>query len=287
MVLAERLGGEVLALDSMKVYRGMDIGTDKPTLTERRGIPHHLLDLLAPSESMNLRRFVDLAHATVQDIQARGHQPIAVGGTALYLKGVLHGVFEGPAANLELRARLRTEAAAHGVAALHQRLATVDPASAARLHPNDYKRIERALEVHELSGVPLSVQLGQWAQQPSLAADVFVLTWPRDELDRRINTRVERMFDMGLLEEVERILGSGGFGPQSGEAVGYREAAAVLAGTMERKTAVQLVQQRTRQFARKQLTWFRSMTAARWVEAREGDSAESLAERVLSLRARV
>lgn len=281
VTVAEALSGEVVALDSMKVYRGMDVGTDKPTLHERRAVPHHMLDLLDPLEAMNLRRYVDLAREAVGAIRGRGHQPLVVGGTALYLKGFLQGVFEGPSADLELRGRLRAEAALGGVPLLHQRLALHDPPTAARLHPNDYKRIERALEVWELTGIPLSSHLGQWEQQPVLAAVVCVLTWPREELDKRINERVGRMFDTGLLEEVQRIQATGGFGTQSAQAVGYREAVAVLDGSLTRSAAVDLVQRRTRQFARKQLTWFRSIKEACWIEARSGDSAESLAPRVL------
>lgn len=281
VAVAESIGGEVVTLDSMKVYRGMDVGTDKPTPAERRAVPHHLLDSLAPQEPMNLRRYVDAAARAVADIHARGREAVLTGGTALYLKGFLHGVFEGPAADPEFRAALRLEYASLGAVALHERLKTVDPAAAARLHPNDRKRVERALEVHALTGKSLSEQIGQWQPTVPPWAVVIVLTWPREVLFERINERVQRMFDGGLLEETARILESGGFGPQSGQALGYAEAQAVLAGTLNKETAIAEVQRRTRLFARKQLTWFRSLGGVHWIEGQPGQGVAELTERAL------
>jgi tRNA dimethylallyltransferase len=283
VAVAEAIGGEVITLDSMKVYRGMDVGTDKPTRAERREVRHHLVDGLAPDESMNLRRYVDSAWAVVKDIQERGREAILTGGTALYLKGFLHGVFDGPAADHDLRAALRAEYAALGAGVLHKRLRSVDPVAAARLHPNDRKRIERALEVHALTGRNLSDQLRGWHDPVPSWACVVILTWPREVLYDRINTRVERMFEGGILEETASILGSGGFGPQSSQALGYAEAQAVLAGTMTKAAAVERVQARTRQFARKQLTWFRSLQGAQWIEGTRETGIEQLTERVLRL----
>lgn len=281
--IADAIGAEVVTLDSMKLYRGMDVGTDKPTHEERRSVPHHLMDSLLPQESMNLRRYVDAARSAVADIHSRGREAVLTGGTALYLKGFLHGVFDGPAADPEFRDALRREYAALGAQVLHDRLRAVDPTAAARLHPNDRKRVERALEVHALTGKSLSEQLGQWhADLPGWAV-VIVLTWPREVLYERINERVKRMFDGGLLEETARILETGGFGPQSGQALGYAEARAVLAGTMGKATAIAEVQRRTRLFARKQLTWFRSLASAHWIEGAEGQGIPELTERVLQV----
>ncbi len=281
VAVAEAIGAEIVTLDSMKVYRGMDVGTDKPTTGERRGVPHHLLDSLSPLEPMNLRRYVDAAHAAVADIHARGREAVLTGGTALYLKGFLHGVFEGPAADPVFRAALRAEYAELGSPALHERLKVLDPTAALRLHPNDRKRVERALEVHALTGKCLTEQLGQWRSAVPAWAVVSVLTWPREVLYERINERVQRMFEGGILEETARLLASGGFGPQSGQALGYAEAQAVLAGSMSKGDAIALVQRRTRLFARKQLTWFRSLESAHWIEGEAGQGVPELAERVL------
>lgn len=280
-VLARRLGGEIIVLDSMKVYRGMDLGTDKPSPEDRGTVPHHLLDILDPRESMNLRRYVDLARGAAADILRRGAVPIVAGGTALYLQGFLHGVFEGPEADSGFRDRLRAEAAALGLPALHERLRGIDPAAAARIHPQDYKRIERALEVHHLTGRPISGLQTQWAGAPALPHRLYLLGWDRHVLDRRIDDRVDAMFRSGLVEEVRGILERGGFGPQSGEALGYRETAAHVRGEAGLAETIELVKRHTRRFARRQLTWFRRLATAVRIEGREGEGPEELAGRIL------
>ncbi len=281
-LVAEEISGEIVTLDSMKVYRGMDLGTDKPTAAERRGVPHHLLDILDPRESMNLRRYVDLATEAVAGIRARGRRPLVVGGTALYLQGFLYGVFEGPDADPAFRAALRAEAAAAGTASLHARLASVDPVAARRIHANDYKRIERALEVVARTGRPITELQREWSAEPGVAHRLYVLTWDRAILDRRIDERVVRMFEQGLVEEVRRLEEAGGFGPQSSEALGYREVVEHLRGDHTLAETICLVQQRTRRFARRQLTWYRRMPSARWIVATPGTSAEELARRIIT-----
>jgi tRNA dimethylallyltransferase len=266
VALARRVGGEVLSLDSMKVYRRMDIGTSKPTPAERQGIPHHLVDLIEPWESMNLARFVDLAHGAREDVARRGRVPVAAGGTMMYLHGFLNGVFAGPVADLALRERLRDEARAAGTPALHARLAAVDAAAAARIHPNDYKRIERGLEVHALTGVPLSRLQSEGTRRPSFARQVHVVTFRRDVLDARIDARVLAMFEAGLVDEVRAILAGGGFGRESGEALGYREVVEHVRGLRGLSETIALIQKRTRRFARRQLTWLRKLDAASWHE---------------------
>jgi tRNA dimethylallyltransferase len=258
--LAAKLSGEVLSLDSMKVYRGMDIGTSKPTAVERRGVPHHLIDVLDPRESMNLARFVALAHETRADVVARGRVPVAVGGTMMYLHGFRHGVFAGPVADLELRESLREEARVVGVPKLHARLAAVDPLAASRIHPNDYKRIERALEVHAATGEPIS-RLQKETQAPAFARQVYVLSFRRDVLDARIDRRVLAMFETGFVAEVREILDSGGFGRESGEGLGYREVVEHLQGRLSLEETIALIQRRTRRFARRQLTWLKRLEA--------------------------
>jgi tRNA dimethylallyltransferase len=259
--LARRLDGEVLSLDSMKVYRGMDIGTAKPTAAEQAQAPHRLIDLLSPREAMHLRRFVDLAHEARRDAARRKKTPVVVGGTQLYLHGFLHGVFEGPPQDQIFRERLRAEAAALGVPALHARLRACDPTAAGRIHENDYKRIERALEVHHATGRPISALQAEGTVPSTFPRRVAVLTWDRAVLAARIEARVVEMFREGFVDEVRRILAEGGFGREAGDALGYPETIALLAGKISEDEAIRLIQNGTRQFARKQLTWLRKLPA--------------------------
>jgi tRNA dimethylallyltransferase len=281
--LALRIGAEILSLDSMLVYRGMDIGTAKPRAADRARVPHHLIDILDPLESMNLARFVSLAEEVALEIAARGRVVLAVGGTALYLKGFLHGVFPGPSADPAFRAGLREEALRLGVPALHARLAASDPAAAARLHPNDYKRIERALEVLSLSGRPISDWQQEWRAGPRRPARIFVLTRPRPLLDQAIDARVREMVEAGFVDEVRGLFAGGGLGPQAREALGYREVAGHLEGEADLESTIARIQRATRRFARKQLTWFRRLEGAEWIDPGEtpaADLARILADRL-------
>jgi tRNA dimethylallyltransferase len=260
VALARRLGAEVVALDSMTLYRGMDIGTAKPTPAEREGIPHHLIDVLDPWESASVAQYRAWAVETVAGIEARGHRVLFVGGTALYLKALLRGLFEGPGADPDRRQALEEEADRRGAAALHARLAALDPAIAARLHLHDRRRVVRALEVVEATGRPLS----QWQTEHDRPAPegvaVFALERPRDELRDRIDRRVVRMFADGLVEEVRRLqAGARPIGPTAAQGVGYREVLDRFAGRLSDEAMVERVQARTRQFAKRQMTWFRGL----------------------------
>jgi tRNA dimethylallyltransferase len=221
--LAERLGAEIVAMDSMTLYRGLDVGTAKPTPEERRRVPHHLIDVIDPWESASVAWWLERAAACCQDIVRRGKRPLMVGGTGLYLKAVLCGLFDGPPADEDIRRKLLREAASGGPEALHARLLQVDPPSAARLHPNDIRRVVRALEVWELTRRPMSTWQTQWTGQrglriedrgpsfdprPSILDPRSSPVWldlPRDELYRRINVRVEAMIAGGLVEEVRAL----------------------------------------------------------------------------------
>src|SRR5262245_11585820 len=208
--LAERIGAEIIALDSMTVYRGMDVGTAKPTPAERARVPHHLIDVLDPWESLTVAWWLDRAAEACRDIAARGKRPLFVGGTPFYLKALLHGLFPGPPADAELRHALEAEAARDGNAALHTRLAAVDPKTAARLHPNDVRRVVRALEVHALTGKPISDWQQNWDTDSFAGSDApqaakipgVVLELPREVLYDRINRRVDVMLAAGWLCEV-------------------------------------------------------------------------------------
>jgi tRNA dimethylallyltransferase len=256
--LAERLGAEIVSLDSMAVYRGLDVLTAKPTAAERRRVPHHLIDVLDPWESASVAWWLDRARACCRDLTARGRRVLFVGGTALYLKALLRGLFAGPAADDALRRRLEAEA---GPETLFARLAAVDPASAARLHPNDVRRVIRALEVHELTGRPLSAWQVQWdrpAQGPPHRC--LCLDLPRAELYARIDARVRQMVADGLVEEVRALRRlSRPLSREAAQALGVSELADHLDGREGLEGAVARLQQRSRRFAKRQLTWFRSL----------------------------
>ncbi|MFO0891023.1 MAG: tRNA (adenosine(37)-N6)-dimethylallyltransferase MiaA [Isosphaeraceae bacterium] len=262
--LARRLDAEVVALDSMTLYRGMDIGTAKPMLEERGGIPHHLIDVLDPWESASVARYRRWAEEAVRDIERRGRRVLFVGGTALYLKTLLRGLFEGPGADPLVRSRLEQEAEREGAPEMHRRLSGLDPILAARLHPNDLRRIVRALEVLELTGQPLSRLQREHDRPAPEAVPVFALERPRAELYERINRRVDLMFEAGLVDEVRRL--QAGPRPLSGVAaqgVGYREVIVMLEGKAGLPETVDLVRTRSRQFAKRQATWFRGLEEVR------------------------
>jgi len=285
VALARRLDAEVVALDSMTLYRGMDIGTAKPTPAERQGVPHHLLDVLDPWDAASVAQYRAWAADAVAGIESRGKRVLFVGGTALYLKALLRGLFDGPGADPELRQRFEDEAERLGDAALHARLATLDPAAAARLHPNDRRRVVRALEVVTATGRPLSAwQTGHDRPAPAGVA-VFALERPRRELCDRIDRRVVQMFEEGLVDEVARLVGGAKpLGPVAGQGVGYKEVQDLLAGRSTTEEAVARVQARTRQFAKRQGTWFRGLTEVQsWPVAgaeAPDETARRLAERI-------
>ncbi len=264
--LAERLGAEIISMDSMTLYRGMDIGTAKPTPEERRRVPHHLIDVLDPWESASVAWWLERAAECCRDIEARGRRVLIVGGTALYLKALLHGLFEGPPADEALRQRLTTEAEQRGAQVLHDRLGEIDPATAQRLHPNDLRRIVRALEVWELTGRPISAWQSQWTHdaESGPADRILYLDLPREQLYARIDARVPAMMAAGLVDEVRALRQlPRPLSREAAQALGYKEAFAHLDGraTLEETTA--LIQTRSRQFAKRQLTWFRHLPGCR------------------------
>jgi len=276
--IAPRLNAEIVALDSMTLYRGMDIGTAKPTAAERAVVRHHLLDVLDPWESASVAWWLQQAEACVADIESRGKRALFVGGTALYLKALLYGLFTGPPADDHLRCQLEQQAREQGNAFLHQRLQRVDPVSAARLHVNDLRRIIRALEVYELTGRPISQLQTQWRQDESgrdfKTADgwprCLCLNLPREELYRRINARVEKMLAAGLVEEVQRLRrASRPLSREASQALGYKELFAYLDGQGTLEQACLAIQTRSRHFAKRQLTWFRQLPACRLIAPEE------------------
>jgi tRNA dimethylallyltransferase len=374
VALAQRIGAEIVSLDSMALYRGMDIGTAKPTAADRGAVPHHLIDVLDPWEEYSVAQYVEAAARCAVEIAGRGRLTLFVGGTPLYLKALLRGIFEGPPADWDFRRRMADEARRHGDDWLHRRLAEVDQAAAARLHPNDVRRILRALEVFEKTGRPISELQRQFETgRPAAECRVFVLDWPRAELHARIDRRVEAMFAAGLVDEVRRLCASGPLslwerantsgplslrekadmsgplslrekadvsgplslrekadmsGPlslwervrvradttednppmadascdfdrphprplsrkrESGEyclsrtalqAVGYREVIEYLEGRRSSAETIELVQCHTRQLAKRQMTWFRSLSECRFSPVSEPFDPLEVANRI-------
>lgn len=284
---AREIGAEIVSLDSMAIYRGMDVGTAKPTPEERQGVPHHLFDVVDPEEEYSLVDYLKEAERVVADIESRGKKALFVGGTPLYLKGILFGVFESPGADPELRARLK-EREEEAPGTLWRELSAVDPDAAQRLHPNDVKRLVRALEVYKLTGRPISSQQTQFDAPPLVdPGRVFILTRPREELYARINKRVKIMMEEGFLEEVRRLEERGvELGSTSSKAVGYKETSRVLHGELSLDEAIERISQSTRNFAKRQETWFRSLfrDGARRLEASDKSFEELRAEFIEGIR---
>ncbi len=260
---------EVISADSMQVYRGMDIGTAKPEPELLKRIPHHLIDICDPSEQFHLGSFMDLADAAARDISSRGRIPVLSGGTAYYFKHFLLGLPKAPPSDPEIRRRLEEELERLGSATLHKRLERLDPPSAARIDPNDTYRVLRALEVEATSGRPLSDFRLPREPRTGLTVKVIGLERPRDELYNRINRRVERMFSQGLRQEVESLKERGYLPGDPGmRAIGYREFFSAWERDEDDDDAVRAaIQQNSRRYAKRQLTFFRSLPGAEWMAA--------------------
>jgi len=256
-----RGNAEIVTADSMQVYRGMDIGTAKPTPAERRGIPHHLIDLVDPGEAFSVDRWLHLAESCIADVRDRGATPIVVGGTMLYIKALLEGLFDGPASDPALRAELQTMDPRRRRLELER----LDPQAASRIHPNDARRTIRALEVFRLTGTPISQRQQQWDagfRRPD--AFLVVLEWPTADLNRRINARVKAMMDAGLEAEARALWIAGKFNTEGGsgrEALGYKQLIAHFEGRTSLEDAVERIKIETRRFAKNQRTWLRRLAA--------------------------
>jgi tRNA dimethylallyltransferase len=279
----------------MAIYRGMDIGTAKPARELRDLVPHHLIDIVDPADEFSVAQYVDAAAVVVEQIRARGHQPLFVGGTPLYLKSLLRGLFDGPPADWQLRHEIEEELQHVGQQALYDRLAQIDPVAASHIHPHDTRRLIRALEVYRATGEPISHQQSQFEEgQPAEECRVFVLRRRREELHQRIEARVESMVAAGLVDEVRGLtsalplpLGEGqGEGVSllsrtARQAVGYREALTFLAGEYDHKEMVARITYRTRRFAKRQGTWFRSLSECRFVEIEGEADADAIATEII------
>jgi tRNA dimethylallyltransferase len=268
LAVAERAGAEILSMDSMQVYRGMDIGTAKPSATERARVRHHLLDLVEPDESYDGRRFLEDARRAVAEILERGGRALFVGGTGFYLAVLLRGLFDGPEADTDLRARLERQREERGAQRQHAELQRVDPAAAERIHPHDAKRVVRALEVWEQTGRRLSDWQSEWGLQDServRRARLVGIRREDAELEERIRDRAARMLDAGWREEVLALRDRGGLGQTACQALGYAEVLEWAEGRLAREEVLERITLITRQFARRQRTWTRKFPID-WIE---------------------
>lgn len=285
LLLAEQLGGEIISVDSMQVYRGLDIGTAKPSPAERARIPHHLLDVVELNEPFDAAKFCELARLAVSQIQSRGRCPIFCGGTGLYFKAFLEGLGEAPPSDAALRAELE----ATPLDALLRELAGRDPVTFEKIDRQNPRRVIRAIEVIRLTGKPFSAQRAGWnssepaTRNPQHAPHFTVLTRLKPDLDARIHARVDTMFGRGLVAETKALLAHGlEQNPTAMQAIGYRQVVEHLRGEHSLAETVKLVKIKTRQYAKRQLTWFRRHAAAKWVEIPVGTQAKELVRNILA-----
>lgn len=275
IALAQKMGGEIISVDSALVYRGMNIGTAKPGMTERGGITHHLIDILDPVEVFSSGEFKARAEVLIAEIIQRGNIPILSGGTMLYFKALLNGLAELPVADIVTRTRLELQAADIGWPEMHKRLTKLDAKSAQRIHPNDPQRIQRALEVYEITGQPLSVlqERAKKVALPFQPVKLIIAPEQRTEMHKKIAVRFRNMLQQGFIDEVRRLYGRGDLSEKmpSIRAVGYRQVWAYLQGEYDYDNMVEKAVVATRQLAKRQFTWLRKETEAIWFNAEQTD----------------
>jgi len=283
LLLAERLGGEIISVDSMQVYRGLDIGTAKPSAEERSRVPHHLIDVVDLSESFDAAQFVLRAQRAMAEIQRRGHTPILCGGTGLYFKALMEGLGDAPPADPALRAKLEAEP----LSELLDELEKSDPVTFQAIDRRNPRRVIRALEVIRITGQPFSSQRASWLQGTetgSAPSSFFGLSRSPADLQARIDSRVDEIFSRGLVKETEQLLARGLEQNQTArQAIGYRQVIEYLRGVRSLSDTVALVKLRTRQFAKRQRTWFRKQAAIQWLAVSEHEDARETADRVTKI----
>jgi tRNA dimethylallyltransferase len=283
--LAESLNAEIISIDSMKVYRRMDIGTAKPPLQARERIKYHLIDVVEPSESFSVGKFLDLAYDAIEQINHRKKRIIAVGGTALYIKALLYGLFEGPGSDEQIRVELQAEAEAKGLEELYQQLKEIDPAAAERISQRDRRRIIRALEVYKITGKSISTLQQQFnVERPLHNWMIIGLRREKSVENNRINQRVKKIIDTGLVDEVKGLLvEEKPLSQQARCAIGYAELIDHLNGKMSLEDAMELIKKNTRRFAKNQRTWFKTFKNVNWLDIESNQSAEQILSRTKKL----
>ena len=282
--LAQSLGAEIISVDSMKVYRRMDIGTGKPPKEAHEEVAYHLIDVVEPSESFSVGTFLELVEDSIEQIKGRERPIIAVGGTALYIKALLYGLFEGPGTDEQIRAQLQARAEAEG-AELYRELAKIDPKAAERISPNDTKRIIRALEVYKITGKPISSLQKQFdAQEPLQDWTIIGLRREMTEESKRINARVMKMIEAGLVDEVQSLLAEDRpLSKQARCAIGYAEIIDYLAGRVTLEDAIELIKKNTRRLAKGQRTWFKTFQNVKWLDIEPEEPAEEILSRARAI----
>lgn len=279
VALAKQLHTEIISADSMQIYRGMDIGTAKPSDEERQGVPHHLLDVCAPGEAFSVARYVELADAAAQDILSRGMVPVVAGGTGLYMDALIEcSTFSGDETDLSVREKYQRMAAEQGNEAVHACLAKVDPEGAERLHPNNLKRVIRALEVYEQTGMTIDAfnRLHKRPAPKYAALKIGVCPAERQTLYDRIDRRVDQMLADGLLEETKHLLDRGALTGTAAQAIGYKELLGYLQGEAPLEDCVALLKQRSRNYAKRQLTWLKRDDNIRWIYYNNGEGLPAI-----------
>ncbi len=283
-IVAQKIRGEIISADSMLFYRGMDIGTAKPPSGMRELVPHHFIDIVDPWESYSVGRYVDAVETLIDNASSRQRKFLIVGGSPLYIKGLVDGIFNGPEADWNIRRELEELAEEKGNQHVHGILQRIDPVKAAELHPNNLRRIIRAIEVYKITGKPVSVLQEQYRlARKKYQFKITCITREREDIYRRINERVETMFDKGLVDEVQSLLDNpGGLSRQARQALGYKEVIQYLDGGLTLDDAKERVKRDTRRFAKRQMTWFRGFPDVQWLEAEEHEGSESLSETLIS-----
>jgi tRNA dimethylallyltransferase len=282
--IAKSIGAEIVSADSMLVYRAMDIGTEKPSRDVRNKIPHHLIDIVEPWEEYNVGQYVKDFEVVTQNLCQQGKQFIVVGGTALYLKAIMDGLFEGPPADWEYRNYLKAVALEKGPNYLHTMLSEIDTETAMKLHFNDQKRIIRALEVFKTTGQRISSFQTQFGHKnPNYHCTLVAIEYDRDILYKRIEARVDRMFMRGLIEEVGTLLSNPlGLSKQASQALGYKEIIDFFNGRHTLSEVSEEIKQKTRRFAKRQMTWFRSFSNIHWIHANADSDTTRLSEEIIA-----
>ena len=283
--VAQKIKGEIISADSMLFYRGMDIGTAKPPLGMRELVPHHFIDIIGPWESYSVGKYVDDVETLINDTDSKEKKFLFVGGSPLYIKGLVDGIFNGPEADWNIRRELEELAEKKGSQHVHDILQKIDPVKAGELHPNNLRRIIRAIEVYRITGKPVSVLQEQYKQaRKSYRFKIMCITRAREDIYRRINERVDTMFGKGLVNEVQSLLDNPeGLSKQARQALGYKEIIQYLDGELTLDEVKDMVKLSTRRFAKRQMTWFRSFPNVQWIEADEHEGPESISEEIITL----
>ena len=283
--VAREINGEIISADSMLFYRGMDIGTAKPSVSMRETVPHHFIDIIYPWESYSVGKYVKDVEYLIGDISRRKQKFLIIGGSPLYIKGIVDGIFNGPEADWNIRSELERIAEEKGNLHVHEILQRIDPAKADELHPNNLRRIIRAIEVYRKTGKQASALQKQYKlARKSYKFKIICISREREDIYRRIGERVETMFDNGLVDEVRSLLDNPeGLSRQARQALGYKEVIQYLEDGLTLDDTKEMVKLNTRRFSKRQMTWFRSFPDVQWLEAEEDEGPESISQRVITL----